>query len=89
MEHGDKPLLEFPCNFPLKTIGKNAGDFETLVVEIVRRHIPDLRDEAVSNRLSKDGKYMSVTTTFVATSREQLDALYYELSSHERVVMVL
>ncbi len=89
MNNPKTPALEFPCHFPLKTIGKNTADFETTVVEIVRRHVPDLKDDAVSNRLSKDGKYISITTTFVAESREQLDALYYELSSHEQVVMVL
>ena len=81
--------LEFPCRFPLKTIGKNSADFESVVVEIVRRHVPELKDEEISRRMSKDGKYLSVTTTFTAESREQLDGLYYELSSHEYVMMVL
>lgn len=84
-----KSLLEFPCEFPLKVIGKNTGDFQTRMVEIVRRHAPDLRDDAVTNRLSTDGKYISITATFTAESRDQLDALYYELSSHELVAMVL
>ncbi|MBI5030719.1 MAG: DUF493 domain-containing protein [Chloroflexi bacterium] len=81
--------LVFPCRFPLKTIGKNYADFESIVIKIVRRHVPDLRDEEISSRMSKDGKYLSVTTTFTAESREQLDGLYYELSSHEYVMMVL
>ena len=81
--------LEFPCRFPLKTIGKNNAEFQTVVVEIVRRHVPGLKDEEISSRMSKDGKYLSVTTTFTAESREQLDSLYYELSSHEWVMMVL
>jgi len=89
MNDSEKPVLEFPCSFPLKTIGKNTAAFESIVIEIVRRHAPDLRDDAVSNRLSKDGKYMSVTTTFIAQSREQLDALYQELCDHPMVVMVL
>ncbi len=81
--------LEFPCRFPLKTIGKNNSDFESVVVEIVRRHVRELKDEEISSRMSRDGKYLSVTTTFTAESREQLDGLYYELSSHEQVMMVL
>jgi putative lipoic acid-binding regulatory protein len=86
----EKPKgLEFPCQFPLKTIGKNTGAFETTVVEIVRRHIPEWKDNAISSRLSRDGKYISITTTFTAESQEQLDGLYYELSSHENVMMVL
>jgi putative lipoic acid-binding regulatory protein len=86
----DKKIeMEFPCRFPLKTIGKNTAGFETTIVEIVRRHAPDLQDHEISSRLSKDGKYVSITTTFTAESREQLDGLYYELSSHEQVMMVL
>jgi len=86
----DKKIeMEFPCRFPLKTIGKNIAGFETTIVEIVRRHVPDLQDHEISSRLSKDGKYVSITTTFTAVSREQLDELYYELSSHEQVMMVL
>ena len=81
--------LEFPCRFPLKTIGKNNADFEPTIIEIVRRHVPSLKDEEISSRLSKDGKYVSITTTFTAESREQLDGLYYELSNHEQVMMVL
>ena len=81
--------LEFPCRFPLKTMGKNDSDFESFVVEIVRRHVQELRDDEITSRLSKDGKYISITTTFTAISREQLDGLYTELSRHERVMMVL
>jgi putative lipoic acid-binding regulatory protein len=55
----------------------------------VRRHAPNLTDHAVSSRLSSNGKYRSVTATFTAHSREQLDALYRELSGHEQVLMLL
>ena len=82
-------VWKFPCSFPLKAFGRNSDDFEALVVEIVRRHAPDLEDSAVSSRTSNGNAYRSVTATFVAHSREQLDALYSELSSHERVLMVL
>jgi uncharacterized protein len=82
-------LLEFPCSFPLKAIGTGADDFETVVMLIVRKHVPDLGEGAISTRPSGGGKYLAVTVTFVAESRAQLDALYQELSDHERVVMVL
>jgi hypothetical protein len=42
-----------------------------------------------ASKLSSTGKYLSITATFTATSREQLDALYLELNSHELVVMTL
>jgi len=86
----DKPQgLVFPTQFPLKAIGKNTGKFEDEVIEIVRRHVPELPDTAISRRLSRDGKYLSVTAVFIAQSQEQLDGIYYELSSHADMMMVL
>src|SRR5450759_4303097 len=81
--------FEFPCSFPLKVFGKDEDQFEAFVASIVQRHVPDLHSENVVSRLSENGKYLAVTATFIADSREQLDALYMELSSHDRVLMVL
>lgn len=81
-------LFEFPCSFPLKVIGENADDFESLVAGIARRHAPGSAEWAVCSRPSKAGKYLAVTVTFTAESKEQLDALYRELYDHERVLIV-
>jgi len=81
--------FQFPCSFPLKAMGYNDDDFEALIVSIVRRHVPLFDEEAVTRRASDGGKYLSVTATFIADSREQLDGLYQELSDHERVLMLL
>ncbi len=81
--------MTFPCEFPLKAFGKNTDDFEALIVTIVRRHVPDLDESAVSSRASSGSAYRSVTATFMAQSREQLDALYLELSNHDQILMVL
>ncbi len=86
--NGASPF-EFPCRFPLKAIGKDDGEFRALVTETVRRHIPELSDDDVTTRPSAGGKYLAVTATFIATSREQLDAIYRELSSSELVLMLL
>ena len=40
-------------------------------------------------RPSSAGNYISVTCVINATSKEQLDALYRELTSHPDVAMVL
>jgi putative lipoic acid-binding regulatory protein len=82
-------LLVFPCDFPIKVLGEAAADFDALVVSIVRRHVPDLREGAVTSKASRQGRYVSVTVTVQARSQAQLDALYVELSGHERVLMVL
>ena len=85
----EESLLQFPCSFPIKAMGKAETDFDAVVVEIVRRHAPDLMESAVVTRPSKGGKWVSVTVTIQATSQKQLDAIYQALSDHDQVVMAL
>lgn len=85
----DPALLDFPCEFPIKAMGRSEDDFDALVVEIVRKHCPDLLEGAVKSRLSKAGNYISVTVTIRASSRTQLDNIYMDLTAHERVLMAL
>jgi putative lipoic acid-binding regulatory protein len=59
-------IIEFPCQFPIKVMGKAEGDFDAMVVEIIRKHVPDLTDFAVKSRLSREGRYVSVTITIEA-----------------------
>ena len=85
----DKPVMEFPCEFPIKVMGHARDDFEALVATLVRQHVPDLGEGAIRSRPSKEGKYIAVTVTVTATSREQLDAIYYALTACEHVLMAL
>jgi putative lipoic acid-binding regulatory protein len=81
--------LAFPTAFPLKIMGRKESGFTTAVIEIVKRHAPDFQPGTLETRPSREGKYVSLTATINATSREQLDALYQELCDHPSVVMVL
>ena len=82
-------LMEFPCAFPIKSIGRVGDRFEELVIEIVRRHAPDLCESQVKVRPSRGGKWVAVTLVIQAESQEQLDAIYRDLSGHERVAWAL
>ena len=82
-------LFEFPCDFPLKVMGRKSDDFRSIVIGIVQKHAGTVEPENIEERPSKDGTYLSLTCTFQAQSREQLDNLYRELTSHERVLIVL
>ena len=82
-------LLEFPCAFPLKIMGRTRDGFAQSVLEVVLRHAPDFDSASMEMRASRQGNYLSLTCVVNATSREQLDALYRELSAHPQVVMVL
>jgi putative lipoic acid-binding regulatory protein len=82
-------LLTFPCEFPLKIVGRRSAEFAQAMLEIVLRHAPDFDPVTMGMRPSSQGAYLSLTCVINATSREQLDALYRELSGDARVAMVL
>jgi hypothetical protein len=84
----DSPLT-FPCRFPIKVFGVAEEGFDGVVVGIVRPLAPGLGEGAVTQRLSRGGRYVAVTVTVEAQSREQLDAIYLALTADERVLMVL
>jgi len=85
----EQTLMEFPCEFSVKAMGLADDDFDALVASIVREQVPELSEGAVRSRPSKGGKYLSVTVTFQASSKAQLDAIYQALTDHERVLMSL
>ena len=82
-------LLEFPCAFPLKIMGRADSALAQAVLEIVRRHAPDYDGSTMEMRASRGGNYVSLTCTINATAKAQLDALYRELTSHPLVKVVL
>lgn len=82
-------LLEFPCDFPIKVFGLDDGGFDALIVGIIRRHVADLLEGAVNSRPSRGGKYLAVTITVKVENREQLDAIYRDLTAEPSVLMAL
>jgi len=89
MSDEDESPLKFPCEFPVKAMGKTDCELDIIVVEIVRRHAPDLTEGAVYTRESTAGNYVSVTVRVNATSRAQLDAIYQDLVDCEAVIMAI
>jgi putative lipoic acid-binding regulatory protein len=81
-------LIEYPCAFPIKIMGKGEG-FANSVLTVVLEHDPEFEASSMEIRASREGKYLSLTCTVNATSRSQLDALYKALCDHPQVVMVL
>ncbi|MCL4721297.1 MAG: DUF493 family protein [Gammaproteobacteria bacterium] len=85
----DESPLEFPCSFPLKVMGANEPAFEQYVVEVIRVHAGSAALGEVSTRPSRNGRFLAVTITFTATSRDQLDDIYRTLSASEQVLFLL
>ncbi|MEW6118628.1 MAG: DUF493 domain-containing protein [Pseudomonadota bacterium] len=82
-------LLKFPVDFPIKIMGERREDFAQTMVEMVLRHAPDFRPETVEMRASSSGNYLSITCVVRATSKDQLDNLYREITAHPWVKMAL
>ena len=82
-------LIEYPSRFPIKVMGAKVDGFVHAMTQIAERFDPGFDAGSVELRPSKGGKYLGVTLTVTATSREQLDALYRALSSHPMVKVVL
>ena len=82
-------LLQFPCPYPLKVLGKNTNEFLAVVSGIIEKHLVEGAHVTYSTRFSSGDRYLSVTATFLAQSQAQLSALYKELSEHKLVLMTL
>ena len=87
LEH-ESPF-EFPCQFPIKAMGRNIADLDAIIVEIIRRHVDNLSENAVRTRESKGAKFISITVEIKAQSKAQLDAIYTDLNACPHIVMTL
>lgn len=83
------PLLQFPCEFPMKVVGQKTDDFAEQIVAIVRKHLPDFNAAEVEMKVSGKGNYMSLGILVDATSQQMLDDLYRDLTAHPLVKFVL
>ena len=82
-------LLDLPCTYPLKVVGRNTEEFQAVVHSIIEKHVPEATGVYYSSRASSGGKYLSVTVTFMARSQEQLKAIYAELADSNLVLITL
>jgi uncharacterized protein len=82
-------LMQFPCDFPIKAFGIKSDQFEIDVLTIIRQYVPDIEENAINSRPSKDGKYLALTITVPVENKQQLDNIYQALTSCPSVLMAL
>jgi putative lipoic acid-binding regulatory protein len=85
----DTSPQEFPSDFPIKVMGRRDGDLRALTQAIIERHAGPLPESSIRTRTSGDGNFLALTYVVHATSREQLDAIYRELTACKSVLMAL
>jgi putative lipoic acid-binding regulatory protein len=82
-------LLKFPTDYPIKVVGRPSAEFRARIHAIVLKHAPDVETDRISERLSENGNFLSVSYMIVAQSREQVMALARDLAAADGVLMVI
>lgn len=85
----DQTLLEFPCEFPIKLMGRDTPSFRNTMRALVEKHAGRLSNDAIQCSLSRNGRFVSVTITVEAQSQQQLNAIYRDATDHADVLMAL
>lgn len=82
-------LIEFPCEFPIKIMGRDEPEFREAAIHVVEKHAGNLPEDAIRTSSSSQGNFLSITVTITATSQEQLDSIYRDLTAHDRILVAL
>ena len=82
-------LLSFPCELPIKVLGRNDAAFREAAWAIVRSHYERIGEDQVTEQQSRQNSYLSLTFVVHAQSREEVDALYRELTASDDIMLVL
>ncbi|APC91518.1 MULTISPECIES: HP0495 family protein [Francisella] len=82
-------FFEFPCQFPIKIMANPHKETVEFILSVFEKYVTNHSKIDFNTKESKTGKYISITATFIAGSKEQLDNIYKEISAHPEVHMVL
>ncbi len=85
----EQPLLQFPTDYPMKIVGRPSDEFRARVHAIMLRHAPGLDTDRVTERLSENGNFLSISYVIVAESSEQVVALVKDLKGCEGVLTII
>ena len=81
--------IEFPCDYPIKVLGRSHDDLQSVIFEVFERHAPGFDQTTLNIRPSSKGTFTALTLTITATGRDQLDALHQDLMATGMVQMVI
>ncbi len=85
----EESLIEYPCDFTIKVMGAAIPEFRQKIMAIASQHDTEFNEQKVTEKFSKNNKYLSLSLTIAAQNRQQLDALYTDLTACELTQWVL
>jgi putative lipoic acid-binding regulatory protein len=89
MSDKTETVLIFPCRFPIKILGRDNPDFHDIALRVVETHAGEIKPHDIRTAPSRQGNFVSITITIDATSQQQLDDIYRDLSAHEQIMVAL
>ena len=90
MDYSDQKIeIEFPCEYPIKVMGRNVDNFERVILSVLDKLAPKYSRKNISRRFSKEKKFISLTVVIIATGKTQLEKLNEELRATGLVSIVL
>jgi uncharacterized protein len=88
-EDAPEELLKFPTDYPIKVVGRPSAEFRARIHALVIKHVPNVETDRITERLSENGNFLSISYIIVAESKEQVVALAKDLTAAEGVLMVI
>jgi uncharacterized protein len=85
----EPPKIEFPCDYPIKVLGRQADEFEQVIYATVEKHAPGFDRQRVQIKTSRKDTFFSYTIIITATGQDQLEALHQDLMNTGLVQMVI
>lgn len=82
-------IIPFPCEFPIKAMGRASDDLPQQLYQVVSRHDERLTLEKIKVQASRQGNYISVTIRVWAIDQAHLDRIYRDITACEAVLYTL
>jgi len=85
-----KPLIEYPTVYAFKVMGKREHGFGEYIRQKFSRLMgSEVSNDSISENISKEGRYTSLTVSVYLLSEEQRQTIYKDIHGDKRIVYYL
>ena len=86
---GSKPTITFPCQYPIKVIGKANDHFDAEIIAAINPFLDKPFEGTVQHKSSHEKNFTSVTIPLYIHNEQQLQHIFDALKLNPNVLMVL